>query len=148
MKRNSDAFTRVICEYCPSGLPRDAGLMSLISGIGDLTMSECGARYSAHARGGGHPARHVSLALLPWVPACAGTSGIDLLHHDAARFDRGRPLLDLTFHERAEILGAPPIGSYDRSADALQALLDRWRIHRRDCGVVEFLDNISRRALR
>ena len=26
MNRNSDALTRVICEYCPSGLPRPSGL--------------------------------------------------------------------------------------------------------------------------
>src|SRR6185369_6705724 len=34
MNRNSDAFTRVICEYCPSGLPSASGLKILMSGIG------------------------------------------------------------------------------------------------------------------
>src|ERR1700676_3887842 len=32
MNRNSDALTRVICEYCPSGLPRLSGLRILMSG--------------------------------------------------------------------------------------------------------------------
>jgi hypothetical protein len=32
MNRNS-AFTRVICEYCPSGLPRLSGLRILMSGM-------------------------------------------------------------------------------------------------------------------
>src|SRR5712675_992185 len=34
MNRNSDAFTRVICEYCPSGLPRLSGLRHWICGMG------------------------------------------------------------------------------------------------------------------
>jgi hypothetical protein len=33
MNRNSDAFTRVMCEYCPSGLPSVSGLMSWIGGM-------------------------------------------------------------------------------------------------------------------
>src|SRR6476659_5526828 len=34
MKRNSDAFTRVICEYCPGGLPRLSGFRNSIFGMG------------------------------------------------------------------------------------------------------------------
>src|SRR5881394_31774 len=33
MNRNSEAFTRVICEYCPSGLPRLSGLRILMSAM-------------------------------------------------------------------------------------------------------------------
>src|SRR4029078_10108306 len=33
MNRNSEAFTRVICEYCPSGLPRLSGLRILMSAV-------------------------------------------------------------------------------------------------------------------
>ena len=33
MNRNSEALTRVICEYCPSGLPRLSGLRILMSGM-------------------------------------------------------------------------------------------------------------------
>src|SRR5258708_27940869 len=36
MNRYSDAFTRAMCEYCPSGLPSASGLRSLMSGIFDL----------------------------------------------------------------------------------------------------------------
>src|SRR5262249_51004310 len=35
MKMNSDAFTRVRCEYCPSGLPSASGLRILMSAILD-----------------------------------------------------------------------------------------------------------------
>src|SRR5439155_1415465 len=33
MNRNSDALTRVICEYAPSGLPMASGLWIVIAGM-------------------------------------------------------------------------------------------------------------------
>src|SRR5215470_1127608 len=33
MNRNSDALTRVMCEYCPSGLPRTSGLSISMLGM-------------------------------------------------------------------------------------------------------------------
>jgi len=33
MNRNSDALTRVMCEYCPSGFSNASGLRILMSGM-------------------------------------------------------------------------------------------------------------------
>jgi hypothetical protein len=33
MNSNSDALTRVICEYCPSGLPSASGFSMVMSGM-------------------------------------------------------------------------------------------------------------------
>src|ERR1044072_4889480 len=41
VNRNSDAFTRVICEYCPSGLPSASGFWMLISGM-MASLRRCG----------------------------------------------------------------------------------------------------------
>src|SRR6185295_1653225 len=50
MNRNSDAFTRVICEYCPSGLPRLSGFRYWTCGMGGS-----GAVDGACAVCAGHP---------------------------------------------------------------------------------------------
>src|SRR5215831_17261284 len=41
MKMNSDAFTRVRCEYCPSGLPSASGLRILMSAIYGPSFTRC-----------------------------------------------------------------------------------------------------------
>ena len=42
MNKNSDALTRVSCEYCPSGLPRLSGLRIWMLGMSALRIDMAG----------------------------------------------------------------------------------------------------------
>ena len=41
MNRYSEAFTRVICEYCPSGFPSDGGIQDLDLGGHGASFFSC-----------------------------------------------------------------------------------------------------------
>src|SRR5262245_14230271 len=50
MNRNSDAFTRVICEYCPSGLPRLSGFRYWTCGMGGSRVVDRHVRFAQDTR--------------------------------------------------------------------------------------------------
>src|SRR5262245_20468897 len=121
MKTNSDAFTRVRCEYCPSGLPSASGLRILMSAILD---SSC-------LRATANPLRE----LLSF-------------HLHAARHNRLFPLLNFTLDEIAQPLRAALICCRDGRAKLGKALLHRKRRDGSDRRIIEFLYDVGRRAFR
>src|SRR5215510_10081548 len=90
MKTNSDAFTRVRCEYCPNGLPSASGLRILMSAILDSFFLCVGGK-----------------------PAAAIVS----LHLDAARLDGLFPLLDFAFDEVSKPLRTALVRRGDRRTE-------------------------------
>src|ERR1700733_7489077 len=69
------------------------------------------------------------------------------LHGDAGGLDRRRPFGDLTFDQVAEMLRRRILIGNDFGAEPGQAVMHRGRMHRRERGVVELLNDRFRSAL-
>ena len=66
---------------------------------------------------------------------------------DAARPDRGGPLLGFARHEFLQVIRRPAVGRDNRHADLLQPFLYRGCVHGRNRRIVELLDHRRGRAL-
>src|SRR5262245_29739971 len=119
MKTNSEALTRVRCEYRPSGLPSASGLRILMSAIVNSGF------YATQPLG-----------------------GKVLFHLDAACLDRGLPFFDFALYEVAQPLRAALVRCGNGRAKLCQSFLHRRRCNRPSRSLVELLHDIGRRAFR